>query len=202
MDEANVTTEEAVELLRAGNARYVSGDTDGPNRSLKRRKDTSANGQRPFVAILSCADSRVPVEILFDRGIGDIFSVRNAGNISGINELGSIEYAADHLGVPLIVILGHSQCGAVKSVVDGVKPEGSLIAVAEAIMPALERTDRFRDSYEGVSFVDLVAKENVMVQTERMIESSKILKRAVRKRTCEIRGAFYDIEHGSVTWME
>jgi carbonic anhydrase len=121
------TADRAMELLREGNARYVNADPAHPNCGGERRSETASEGQHPFVAVLSCSDSRVPVELVFDRGIGDIFVIRVAGNIAidrGV--IGSAEYAAGHLGVPLLVVMGHTGCGAVKAAISGTPLAGDI----------------------------------------------------------------------------
>lgn len=96
-------------MLKQGNSRYVAGKQEHPNQDYLQRASTSSKGQHPFATVLSCSDSRVPVEIIFDRGVGEIFVVRVAGNVANVDEIASIEYAADHLGTPLVVVLGHTK---------------------------------------------------------------------------------------------
>lgn len=131
------TPAEALELLMTGNRRYVTGEVQRPNQDFARRAEV-AGGQSPFAAIVSCSDSRVPSEIVFDCGLGDLFIVRTAGHVLGPVSHGSLEYGADQLGIPLILVLGHSQCGAVTAVVNGGKNlSGSMQSLSMFIQPAL-----------------------------------------------------------------
>ena len=113
---SGISADEAMRVLKEGNARYVEGKLQHPHQDRARRALTAAQGQHPLATVLTCSDSRAPAEIIFDQGIGDIFVVRVAGNVAATDEIGSIEYAVDHLAVPLVVVLGHSQCGAVTAV--------------------------------------------------------------------------------------
>ena len=110
---SGISADEALRLLKEGNSRYVDGKPQHPRQDRARRALTAAQGQHPLAAVLTCSDSRVPAEIIFDQGIGDLFVVRVAGNVAATDEIGSIEYAVDHLATPLVVVLGHTQCGAV-----------------------------------------------------------------------------------------
>src|SRR3989339_1416872 len=116
-----ISADEAMRVLKAGNARYVEGKLQHPHQDRVRWALTAAQGQHPLAAVLTCSDSRAPAEIIFDQGIGDIFVIRVAGNVAATDEIGSLEYAVDHLAAPLVVVLGHSQCGAVGAVLDGTK---------------------------------------------------------------------------------
>jgi carbonic anhydrase len=132
-----VSADEAIRLLTAGNDRFVAGKPQRPNSDLDRARSTAKNGQAPFAAVLACADSRVPVETVFDRGIGDLFVVRVAGNVADPGTLGSIEYAAEHLGTPVVVVLGHTQCGAVTAAMDNTELYGNLPSWVGVVRPAV-----------------------------------------------------------------
>jgi carbonic anhydrase len=139
MHASSVTPNQALEMLVAGNQRYVAGKAEHPHQSAERRAEVLA-GQHPFATVLSCADSRVPPEVFFDQGIGDLFIIRNAGNLADDVVLGSIEYGAEHLGVPLVMVLAHTKCGAVTATVQGGEAPGHIGSIVEAIMPAVEAT--------------------------------------------------------------
>ena len=141
MEKPRIAPAEALKMLQKGNSRYMSGGLEHPNLGQGRRTLTATQGQRPFAAILSCSDSRVPVELIFDCGIGDISVVRVAGNVLGNSELGSIEYAVDHLGVSLFLVLGHTKCAAVKAVCEAGLLEGNLHGISEKILPAVQQVD-------------------------------------------------------------
>ncbi|HUV35805.1 MAG TPA: carbonic anhydrase, partial [Patescibacteria group bacterium] len=130
--------DEAFEALMAGNGRYVAGAPVHPRQTAARRAET-AGGQHPFAVVITCADSRVPPEILFDQGIGDLFVIRVAGNITGNAVVGSVEYAAEHLGVPLVVVLGHTHCGAVNAAIVGDGTPGRIAHIVGRIAPAVDR---------------------------------------------------------------
>lgn len=140
MTDLTMTAHEALQTLTEGNAKFVCESVERPNQCRIRRMVTSEKGQQPFAAVLACADSRVPVELIFDRGIGDIFVVRVAGNIAGPTETGSLEYAVEHLGVRLIVVLGHSGCGAVRASAQAVEHQGSVGSIVRKIIPVVQKT--------------------------------------------------------------
>jgi carbonic anhydrase len=125
-----------------GNQRFVSGKITIKDIGPAKREDLAVNGQKPFAVIVSCSDSRVPPEILFDQALGDIFVVRVAGNVLDPVAMGSVEYGAEHLGCPLLVVMGHENCGAVKATVDGGEAPGSISAIVDKIKPSVEKANR------------------------------------------------------------
>ena len=135
--QTEITPEDAINLLKKGNNRFLKNKF--LNRDYKEQISNSSNGQHPFAIVLSCIDSRVPVEIIFDQGIGDLFSVRVAGNVVSKDVLGSVEYACKYAGVKLIVVLGHTSCGAVKGACDGLE-DGNLTHLLKKIKPAIDTT--------------------------------------------------------------
>jgi carbonic anhydrase len=152
-----------------------------------------ANGQRPFAVIVSCSDSRVPPEIIFDQGIGNLFVVRCAGNIVDDAGLGSIEYAAEHLHVSLIVVLGHERCGAVEAAVKGGEAPGHIKSLVEAIRPAVEKVKgRPGDLAENAM------RGNVKLVVDHLKASKPILEHLVHKGTLSVIGARYDLDDGHV----
>ena len=189
---ASLTPEEALKRLLEGNKRMVSGLLQGPDRSQARRLEV-AGGQKPFAVVVTCSDSRVPPELLFDQGYGDIFVVRTAGNVVDDVALGSIEYAIEHLGAKLVVVLGHSKCGAVKAVVDGGALPGHLPAIAGMIQPAVEKSR----GKPGELMANAV-RMNVKMVAQRIIQATPEMTEKVED--CEIRvvGGYYDLETGKV----
>ena len=133
-----VSSGAALKALMDGNERFTSGHMQHPFEGADRRKETSDKGQKPFAMLISCADSRVPLELSFDRGIGDLFISRVAGNAVSPSELGTLEYGADHLHIPLLVVLGHTKCGAVTAVYQGDQAQGNLKTLLQPIQPAVE----------------------------------------------------------------
>lgn len=159
--DASMTSDAALSLLKEGNLRFSQGKLTNPNQGASRRTETADHGQKPFTIVLSCADSRVPLDLIFDRGIGDIFGVRVAGNVAGIDQLGSIEYGVEHLGIPLVVVLGHSKCGAVGAVVEGEHAQGNLRAITEKIVPAVDKTRKANPNLPMDELVDKCSITNV-----------------------------------------
>lgn len=185
----------ALARLKAGNARFASGKLSHPHQSPARRRKL-AEGQRPFAIILGCADSRTAPEVVFDQGLGDLFVVRTAGNVVDDVALGSIEYAAEHLGASLIVVLGHENCGAVKATLDGGKLPGHLPAIAKAIRPAVKASaNRKGDA------LDNAVLENARLEAERVARSKLILRKLVEQGKVSVVAARYDLDTGRVVFF-
>ena len=182
--------------LLSGNKRFVEGNPTHPNQSIARRQEM-AKGQHPRAAVLACADSRVSPEILFDQGLGDLFVVRVAGNVVNDLILGSLEYAVEHLGTQLIVVLGHQRCGAVGAACAGGEAPGHIGSLVDALAPAVAK---IRASEAGRA--DLVAKENVRMTVKSLQSCGPILAELVRQGKLEVAGAFYDLDTGAVEIVE
>lgn len=189
----SVSAGEALKILLAGNKRYVTNKATGPNRSPGRRTEI-AKGQHPLSIIVSCSDSRVPPEIVFDQGLGDLFVVRTAGNVVDDLAIGSIEYAVDHLGVNLIMVLGHEKCGAVDATVKGGAAPGQIGKVVESIKPALERARGRHGDY-----LANCVKANVKGVAEKIRGAKPIISEYLDDGTLKVVGAYYDLESGRVT---
>ena len=191
-----MTADEALTRLIRGNRRFAAARPDRPHQSESRRKLLS-QGQHPIAAILSCADSRVPPELAFDQGLGDLFTVRVAGNIADDGALGSLEYAAEHLDVPLIVVMGHTKCGAVKATLEGGKKTNTHIdALVNAIEPAVSR------HVHHLEEIDTAVRENVQYVMKQIEESKPMLSEMVQSGKLKIVGAVYDISTGKVSLVE
>ncbi len=188
-----LTPEDALAELKAGNRRFLSEQLINTNYS--ENIEETKSGQKPHSAILSCMDSRVPPEIIFDQGIGNIFAIRNAGNVEDENILGSIEYAVDHAGSKLIVVMGHSSCGAVTGAIHDVKL-GNLTQLLAQIKPAI-KTDL---SHSDV--VNETVKNNVKMTIEDILAKSTVISELLHEKKIAIVGAFYDIATGEVHFME
>ncbi len=188
---------QAWQRLQAGNARFVNNRLEHPDCSSIRRAEV-AKGQHPFAIVLTCSDSRVPPEILFDTGLGDIFVVRVAGNTADAAAIGSIEYAVEHLHVPLVVVLGHERCGAVQAAVQAVAKHeaapGHLPAIIDPIVPAVNAA-RGRPGDE----VENAVQENVTRVVARLKSSGPVLAEAIHEHHLAILGARYDLDTGQVT---
>jgi len=190
------SVEESLVLLQEGNARYVAGKSQRPNQDAERRVST-AKGQTPFVTILSCSDSREPPEIIFDRGIGDLFIIRVAGNVAGTSEMATAEYGAGHLHTRLLLVLGHTKCGAVTAAVKKADVHGSLPALLAHIDPACERAK----ASGAADQVDRAIEENVWETIYSLYVGSAELRELSREGHLKIVGAVYNIESGTVRWL-
>lgn len=186
-------------LLKEGNARYASGKSQHPNLDAERRSSTVSQGQEPFATILACSDSRDPVELIFDRGVGDLFVVRVAGNIAGISELASVEYGVGHLNTPLLIVMGHTKCGAVTAVVKGVELHGHLHALAERIKPAANRVKAETSDLDEA--IPKAIQANVWQTIEDTLKQSSAVREKVASGRAHIMGAVYDLETGKVSWL-
>jgi carbonic anhydrase len=198
---AGISADEALRLLKEGHGRYVDGKPQHPRQDRARRALTAAQGQHPLAVVLSCSDSRVPPEIIFDQGIGDLFVVRVAGNVAATDEIGSIEYAVDHLAVPLVVVLGHSQCGAVTAVVDDAKLPANIANLVEPIKPAV---DKAREANPGAAkevLLKAAITANVWQAVEDMLRLSPLIREKVRDGQAQVVGALYDLDSGQVQWL-
>jgi carbonic anhydrase len=198
--QAGITAYQALDRLKAGNARFLAGHPVhcNPQSQVK----ATAGGQAPFAAVLGCMDSRAAPELVFDQRIGDIFAVRIAGNFVNTDILGSLEYATQVAGAKLIVVLGHSDCGAVKGAIDHVQL-GNLTAALDNIRPAVsEITDAggSRDS-KNKQFVQRVSERNVVDAASQLTSRSKTMAGLVSERKLLIVGAMHDVSTGAVTWL-
>jgi carbonic anhydrase len=198
---APVTADDALKMLQDGNARYVAGKSLHLREDQARRTETATGGQHPFVSILGCADSREPLEVVFDQGIGDIFNVRVAGNVADIDEIGTLEYGAGHVGTPLIVVLGHTKCGAVTAVVKKDHVTENIAKLVDNITPAVLKAQMANPGAEVNALINESITANVWQAIEDMIKGSPEIYELVETGKVKIVGAVYDIESGNVTWL-
>ncbi len=200
--QAAIVPNRAIELLKEGNQRFVASNM--ASRDLLDQVNDTASGQYPFATVLSCIDSRVSAELIFDQGVGDIFSARVAGNIVNEDLLGSIEFACKLAGTKVLVILGHTACGAVKGACDDAKL-GNLTILLDKIKPAVdavsEPTDSSLRNSKNIDFVNEVAVKNVQMTIENTRSMSPVLKEMEDNGEIQIVGAMYDINTGKVTFM-
>ena len=187
------TPDEVLAALIAGNKRFVENRPEAPNRNYVRLREVSS-GQKPLVSILSCADSRVPTEIVFDRGLGDLFVVRDAGNIATAEQIGSLEYGTAILGSKVLMVIGHEKCGAVQAALQNKPLPGQIASIVAAIQPAIDRANK-NDSEEF--FIDTI-KRNVMLQVERL-NSSPLIYDLVQAGNLKVVGAYYSLKTGEVS---
>lgn len=198
--EKSVPHADALKRLQEGNARFVAGKTENP-RSDQTRRTEVAEGQKPFAAFVSCADSRVPVERVFDQGIGDLFVVRVAGNVCEGSEAGSIEFGVTALGARLVVVMGHTKCGAVVAASGDQPIPGAIGEVIKDIKPAVERVRKEDPKATGDSLVAKATRANVHLSIEKLLESSEALRSEVSSGNVAVVGAVYDIATGKVEWL-
>ncbi len=199
--QASLTPVKALEILKEGNNRFVNNLK--ANRNLLEQAGYTADGQFPFAVILSCIDSRTSAELIFDQGLGDIFSVRIAGNIINEDILGSMEFACKVGGSKIIVVLGHTKCGAVRGACDHVEM-GNLTALLSKIQPAVydEKTETENRTSSNENFVEKVTIINVKRTLQGIIQRSPILKEMIEKGEIGIIGGNHDIATGHVTFFE
>jgi carbonic anhydrase len=196
-----MTPDEALKLLKDGNECYVAGKPQYPHQTRERRALVAGQGQHPFAAVLACSDSRVPVELIFDQGIGDLFVVRVAGNVAQADELGSLEYAAGYLAVPLVVVLGHSQCGAVTAVAENIKLTGHLVAPLGPIKAAVARTKADNPGLAGEALINAAVQANVWQAVEDLLQKSQEIRGRAKAGKVKVMGALYEIDTGQVQWL-
>lgn len=193
----NLSAEDALEKLQKGNERFVKLHLKHPDADKKRRK-AMLKGQHPFVAILSCSDSRVPPEIIFDQGLGDIFEIRNAGNVLNDHVIGSIEYAVMHCGVKLVVIMGHQDCGAINATLSGVHETKYIQALEDSIQPAIEECKT-----KGIDInPDNVVKTHVMQDIEDLFNQDTELVKYMKEHNVKIIPAYYHLDSGKVEFLK
>ena len=172
-----------------------------PRQDRARRALTAAQGQHPLAAVLTCSDSRVPAEIIFDQGIGDLFVVRVAGNVAATDEIGSIEYAVDVRAAPLVVVLGHTQCGAVGAVLDDTKLPPNIANLLEPIKPAVDKAREANPQAAKDVLLKAAITGNVWQAMEDMLRLSPIIRERVKDGRAQVVGALYDLDSGQVQWL-
>lgn len=188
----NITPDQALQSLIAGNQRFVTRKRQNPNQDVTRLTEV-AKGQKPFASILGCADSRVPSEIIFDQGFGDLFVCRVAGNIATREEIGSLEFGSLVLGSKVIMVVGHERCGAVEATIKGAQVPGQIASLLEAIQPAVERAKgQSGDQLENT------CKANILLQAERL-KSSPIISQLIQEGKLNVVGGYYDLDTGAIT---
>ncbi len=199
--QTSFTPEKAIEILKMGNERFVNNLK--ANRNLLQQVNETSDGQHPFAVILSCIDSRTSAELIFDQGLGDIFSIRIAGNILNEDILGSMEFACKIAGAKAAVVLGHSKCGAIKGACDNVEM-GNLTALLTKIRPAVDDELIIKENRNSsnAEFVEKVAVINVKRTVKAIMERSPILNEMIKTGELDLIGAMYDVETGVVTFYQ
>lgn len=192
------TADSALQLLIDGNDRFVSDSVLVDNISKSKRFTLKDKGQKPFAVIVTCSDSRVAPELLFDQGLGDLFVIRIAGNVLDSVGLGSVQYAVEHLHVPLVVILGHENCGAVTAAVQGGELPGALPAIGKRIMPSIEKV---KGTGTKDDITDKVIDQNVL-ENVAILEKDRMVEELIKASKVKVVGAKYHLESGLVTYFK
>jgi carbonic anhydrase len=194
-----LTADSVIKILKNGNEHFYENKLTLKNDSL--RIHLTASGQYPMAAILSCADSRVPVEEVFDKGIGDLFVTRVAGNVADVDILGSLEYACRVSGVKVIMVLGHEHCGAIKAAIDGVKT-GNLTPLMAEIEPAVDSVKiSGKKTSKNDWLVHAVAIKNIQLTIKKILANSELLKNLEQKNAIKILGGIYNLDSGRITFI-
>jgi len=193
--QAALTPAKTLDLLKQGNARFIAGKPKKRDNAADVK--ATAAGQYPYVAIVSCMDSRAPMEIVLDQGLGDMFGLRVAGNVIDTDILGSLEYAVKVVGIKLIAVVGHTHCGAVKGAIDGAD-FGSLTALLKNIAPAVSASGP--GTSKDAAYVDKVAEQNVRLSMREIREKSAIVREALDSGKVGLVGGMYDIDTGKIVF--
>jgi carbonic anhydrase len=193
--------DDAFRQLSTGNARYVTGQAEHPRQDEKRRIRTAAEGQKPTATVIAAADARVPVEMIFDQGVGDLYVIRVAGLVPDTTLLASVDYGVNHLKSPLLVVMGHSDCDLVEAVLDGSKPGGRFGRLTEKIQPIVDRAKRAFPQAEGEELLQNCIKANVQNTIETILTECPEVSKAAQQRKIKVLGAFYDLDTGKVYWL-
>lgn len=193
----NVTPQEALKQLMDGNERFVNQKRSNPHQDMVRLTEVS-KGQTPFAAILSCADSRVPSEIIFDQGLGDIFVVRCAGNVCTPEEIGSLEFGTLVLGAKVLMVIGHEYCGAVKATMQGGEVPGQIGSIIEAIRPGVTE---YQGQQDDPMALEAAAKANVKYQIEKL-QASPVISELVTTGKLIVAGGYYDLDTGVISRVD
>ncbi len=196
-----ISADEATRVLKAGNARYIEGKLQHPHQDRARRALTAGQGQHPLATVLTCSDSRTPPEIIFDQGIGDIFVIRVAGNVAATDEIGSIEYGVANLAAPLVVVLGHTKCGAVGAVLDNYKLPPNITKLVAPIKPAVDKAREANPDAAKDVLLKAAITDNVWQAIDDMLHQSPIIREKVRDNQVQVVGALYDLDSGQVQWL-
>lgn len=200
---SGISADEALQKLLEGNKRFVEQQMTGQKLCDLSAREGLAKSQHPYAIILSCSDSRVPPEIVFDKGLGEIFVVRVAGNVPDPVVLGSVEYAAEHLGSTLVVVLGHERCGAVTAAVEAKgKPEGNIGAIIKTISPAVKQARKEYKGTEKAGLVETAIDDNVKLVAANLTKKSSVLEHMVKEGKLKIVAAKYDLDDGQVRLLK
>ena len=202
-----LTAQEALERLQQGNERFAHGETNLTKFLTHQQRLEMVGSQEPFAIILGCSDSRVPAEMVFDQGFGDLFVIRVAGNIVAPSQVGSVEFAAESFSCPLVVVLGHNHCGAIHSTIEALKnpetpPSVNLMSIVNRVRPSVEilMQTELKDDLEKLSMH--AVKSNVFASVNQLRHGSAVLESLIAKGKLEVVGAEYSLENGEVSFYD
>lgn len=202
-----LTAEEALERLKKGNERFILGETNHPRLLSHQQRAEMAESQEPFAIVLGCSDSRVPAEMVFDQGLGDLFVIRVAGNIVAPSQVGSVEFAAESFNCPLVVVLGHSHCGAIHSTIAALKnPENpqsaNLMSIVNRVRPSVEILMQTELKDDLVKLSKHAVRSNVFASVNQLRHGSAVIENLIEQGKLKVVGAEYSLENGSVTFFD
>ena len=202
-----ISAQEALERLREGNGRFVSGAPSDDTLSNQTRRSKLAAGQEPFAIILGCSDSRVPAEIVFDQGLGDLFVIRVAGNIVAPSQIGSVEFAAERFGTRLVVVLGHSQCGAVRATLEALQQptdnqSRNLRSIVDRVRPSVEALLSTELRHDPEALVRHAVRAHVRISASQLRHGSEVLEQFIQRDGLLVVGAEYSLETGVVDFFD
>jgi carbonic anhydrase len=201
----DLTPQQALDQLMAGNERYLNGSSNQSNTPADATRKALVDGQNPVAAVLGCSDSRTPPELIFDAGLGDLFVCRNAGNLLDEAILGSLEYVVAHTGASLIVVMGHSNCGAFGAAVNAFSDPGAYESrniedIIQRLLPAVLKARKYGQN--DTEWVDAAAKQNVIDSIKKIRSRSRIISEKINHKTVDVIGTWYDLESGKVTIVD
>jgi carbonic anhydrase len=202
-----ISAREALERLREGNRRFVSDVRSGDTFTSQTRRNELTAGQEPFAIVLGCSDSRVPAEIVFDQGLGDLFVIRVAGNIVASSQIGSVEFAAEQFGTPLVVVLGHSRCGAVLTTIEELMRPGenqsrNLRSIVDRVRPAVEALLATELRHDPHALLRHAVRANVRASANQLRRGSEVLEQLIERDRLLVVGAEYSLENGVVEFFD
>ncbi len=202
-----IAAHEALERLQEGNRRFVADLRNGEANSNTSRRRALTAGQEPFAIILGCSDSRVPAEIVFDQGLGDLFVIRVAGNIVAPSQVGSVEFAAERFGTRLVVVLGHSKCGAIQATLEELRRPSqdqsrNLRSIVDRIRPSIESLPRPQEGQETEEFLQAAVRANIRVSADHLRHGSEVLEQLIQHSGLRVVGAEYSLETGVVEFFD
>ena len=200
-DKVAIDADQAIVLLKEGNQRFVKGTSVYPNQTSHQRKVLALQGQHPFATVVSGADSRVDPVLIFDRGLGDLYIVRTAGNVAGTDTLASVEYSMIGLETPLLIVMGHTRSSVIKAAVEKIPVKGYLVQLVGKLNPSIKMTKVLYPSLKGDKLVDKVTETNVRQVMRDILGSCPGVLEKVRSGKAQVMGAIYDTDTGAVRWL-